>query len=75
MRQKIIFVTDDGNEFPDEQAARVHEARVQFKAWYLKDPILDASGNPVPFANVVKWMRANQIAVFDALRSIQGAQE
>lgn len=74
MRQKITFITDDGTEFVEESAARTHEARERFKAWYATHPIVEASGTTVPIGNVVSWLRENRSAIFEVLRELRDAR-
>ena len=67
MKREYRWVTEDGTTFETEGAARAHERRAQFKAWYEQEGHrLYASYSPCPtvhFDDLVAWLRMNRLVV------------
>ena len=71
MCEETKYIADDGTVFDTRDEALAHENRERFQQWFKASPIRDATGFPVPVANVLGWLRKNRETVLEVLRALQ----
>jgi len=71
MREKIIYIAEDGVEFSDETACAEYERRENMKLWYQDHALPDIAGGAVPIHNVTTWLRNNRGIVLEFLRGMR----